>query len=287
MNHLKSCDGSQPYIFISYAHANEKAVHEVLESLNQRGFRFWYDEGIEAGSEWPESIARRLAGADLVLAFVSNAYVRSDNCRKEIHFAISKGIPTVSIFLEETEMTPGVEMQLGNIFALMKYRMDDAMFYDKLYHTPQLEELSDRSAVEPQATVRPGTSAAVAVKSRNGKPRPVLRRIISTAAVLALIAAAVCAVLFVPANLSASRRMTVSREQAVEIARGLLAEQIGEEEAKDFYTDFVNRRLQYRENILVADYVYSIEFQNSIGNEIKYLVNASTGQAVLRKIDYR
>ena len=126
MNHLKSCDGSQPYIFISYAHANEQAVHEVLESLNQRGFRFWYDEGIEAGSEWPESIARRLAGADLVLAFVSNAYVRSDNCRKEIHFAISKGIPTVSIFLEETKMTPGVEMQLGNIFALMKYRMDAA-----------------------------------------------------------------------------------------------------------------------------------------------------------------
>ena len=34
-------------------------------------------------------------------------------------------------------MTPGIEMQLGNIFALMKYRMDDAMFYDKLYHTPQ------------------------------------------------------------------------------------------------------------------------------------------------------
>ena len=91
MNRLRPCDGSQPYIFISYAHANEQAVHEVLESLDQRGFRFWYDEGIEAGSEWPESIARRLSGADLVLAFVSNAYVRSDNCRKEIHFAISKG----------------------------------------------------------------------------------------------------------------------------------------------------------------------------------------------------
>ena len=94
---------------------------EIISTLQSRGFRVWYDEGIEAGSEWPESIASHLERAQLVLAFLSPAYLRSDNCRKEMHYALTKRKPVINVYLEPTELSPGMEMQIGNLFALMKY----------------------------------------------------------------------------------------------------------------------------------------------------------------------
>ena len=140
MSSVKPYEGDQPYIFISYAHANSPAVMEVAQELSDQGYRIWYDEGIEVGSEWPEYIAQRLAASGLMIAFISNAYMRSDNCRKEMHYALTKRIPTINIFLEDTQMTPGMEMQIGNLFALMKFTMSDEVFYDKLLSAPQLDD---------------------------------------------------------------------------------------------------------------------------------------------------
>ena len=51
MNGLKPYKGNEPYIFISYAHADDQAVGNVLENMEKNGVRFWYDDGIEVGSE--------------------------------------------------------------------------------------------------------------------------------------------------------------------------------------------------------------------------------------------
>lgn len=118
---LRPYEGTLPYLFVSYAHKNDAAVLEIIRTLQSRGFRVWYDEGIEAGSEWPESIASHLERAQLVLAFLSPAYLRSDNCRKEMHYALTKKKPVINVYLEQTELSPGMEMQIGNLFALMKY----------------------------------------------------------------------------------------------------------------------------------------------------------------------
>ena len=146
MDNPKVYEGHEPYVFISYAHANAPAVMQVVEELSAQGFRIWYDEGIEVGSEWPEYIASHLAGSGLMLAFMSNAYMRSDNCRKEMHFALTKKIPVVTVFLEDTVMTPGMEMQIGSLFALMKYTMRDEVFYEKLFSAPQLSDELRRRA---------------------------------------------------------------------------------------------------------------------------------------------
>lgn len=141
-------EGKEPYIFVSYAHANSPDVMAVISHMHARGYRIWYDEGIEVGSEWPECIAEHLSAAHLMLAFVSNAYMKSDNCRREMHYALSKRIKVINIFLEETAMTPGMEMQIGNIFALMKYTMSDKVFFDKLYSAPLLNSESFFAPVE-------------------------------------------------------------------------------------------------------------------------------------------
>jgi len=146
MDTIKPYEGTEPYIFLSYAHADAPAVMAIAARLQAAGCRIWYDGGIEVGSEWPEYIAARLSGAAVMLAFLSNAYVRSENCRKELHFAQTRRIKTVNIFLEETALTPGVEMQIGPLFALMKYTMGEEAFYEKLLAAPQLTPLLGNAA---------------------------------------------------------------------------------------------------------------------------------------------
>lgn len=166
---LRPYEGTLPYLFVSYAHKNDAAVLEIIRTLQSRGFRVWYDEGIEAGSEWPESIASHLERAQLVLAFLSPAYLRSDNCRKEMHYALTKKKPVINVYLEQTELSPGMEMQIGNLFALMKYTYpSEEFFYDKLFSA----ELLDASKFAGDPPELPGTPApAPGKKAREKKPR--------------------------------------------------------------------------------------------------------------------
>ena len=162
MEHVIPYEGTEPYLFISYAHADADAVMEVAARLQREGYHIWYDAGIVVGSEWPEYIAAHLAGAAAMLAFVSSAYDRSDNCRKEMHFALTKKIPTVNIFLEQFAMRPGLEMQIGSLFALMKFSMPEEQFYQKLLAAPQLAALpADAAAPLPPPAVRPARKRKV------------------------------------------------------------------------------------------------------------------------------
>ena len=165
---LRPYEGTQPYIFVSYAHKNDAAVLEIIGTLQSRGFRVWYDEGIEAGSEWPESIASHLERTQLVLAFLSPAYLQSDNCRKEMHYALTKKKPVINVYLEQTELSPGMEMQIGNLFALMKYTYpSEEYFYDKLFSA----ELLDADKFAGEAPELPPEAPAEPPRAKKGKEK--------------------------------------------------------------------------------------------------------------------
>ena len=172
MRYFKPYEGDKPYIFISYAHADSDAVMSVVTHMHDRGYRIWYDEGIEVGSEWPECIASHLTGAQLVVAFISNSYMRSDNCRREMHYALSKRLRIINVFIENTDMTPGMEMQIGSIFALMRYNMSDEEFYGKLYSAPLLDaELFADGGAPAEAQLPEPPKAAPAPAPKPEKPR--------------------------------------------------------------------------------------------------------------------
>lgn len=105
--------GKKPYIFISYAHADSTLVLPIAEQLHNRLYRVWYDEGIEAGSNWPEIIAGRLSQASLVIFFISKNAVKSQNCNREMNFAIDQKLPMVCVYLDDAELSPGVKMQFS------------------------------------------------------------------------------------------------------------------------------------------------------------------------------
>ncbi len=106
-------EGDKSYVFISYSHKDTALVTEIMEELSANGVRIWYDAGIEAGSEWPENIGNHLSACGCVLCFISANYAASDNCRRELTFALSLKKPTVSIYLERCQLSAGLQLQLG------------------------------------------------------------------------------------------------------------------------------------------------------------------------------
>ncbi|MBQ6402904.1 MAG: TIR domain-containing protein [Oscillospiraceae bacterium] len=279
MNGLKPYQGNEPYLFISYAHADEQAVGSVLEHLEQNGVRFWYDDGIEAGSEWPEYIAERLASANMMIAFVSNAYAVSDNCRKEMHYAVSNKIKTINVFLEDADLTPGMTLQIGNIFALMKYRMEEREFYDRLDQALQIPGETGQDEKSGKKAARKSG------KTKDRKNKKTVRNLLIAGLGILLAAAVFCGVWFIPAAASAAKSVTVSREEALTAAEACFEDLVGEETAQSFYVDYITRRLRHDGSVFKGVYIYNVEFQNQNGTEYKIEVNAASGKTVIRDID--
>jgi len=112
---FKPYEGSEPYIFVSYSHKDSEQVFPILQKLYERGLRIWYDEGIDPGSEWPEEIANHLLNCGLFLLFMSPDAAESHNVRREITMAIDRKKPLINIFIKETQLKPGLQLQLNLI----------------------------------------------------------------------------------------------------------------------------------------------------------------------------
>lgn len=122
---IRPYEGTAPYIFISYSHRDLDRIRPILQGLADRGYRFWYDEGIDPGTEWPESIADHLQRSAVCIAIMSPFSAVSRNCRREINFALSKNIELLTLYIEPTEISPGMEMQLSTHQSIMGYTYPD------------------------------------------------------------------------------------------------------------------------------------------------------------------
>ncbi len=103
-----------------------------LRALHENGLRIWYDEGIDPGNEWPDDIAKALHRASVFLVFVSRSAVESRNVRNEINFALNREKPFLAVYLEDTQLPPGLELRMGDIQAIMKWRMTQEHYSKKI-----------------------------------------------------------------------------------------------------------------------------------------------------------
>jgi hypothetical protein len=95
--------------------------------LNRRGYRVWYDEGIDPGTEWPEEIANHLERCETFLLFITPDAMKSPNVRREINFALQTQKHLLSVYLKSTELSPGMNMQLSLIQAIYHYSYGEAL----------------------------------------------------------------------------------------------------------------------------------------------------------------
>lgn len=138
---VKPYEGEEKYIFVSYCHKDKASVFPIIEQLAKDGYRIWYDEGIDPGSEWPETIASHLDKCEICIAFITENSMNSHNCRREINFALLKKKNFISIILEDLQMPLGMEMQLSATQSIFKFKLpSENEFYDKLHKTKILAE---------------------------------------------------------------------------------------------------------------------------------------------------
>lgn len=128
----------EPYAFMLYAHPNAKQVTALSDAMRVAGFRVWQDTELRAGDDWTSQIMESLSGASCCIVCVTKAFLESNWCKKELGYALKKGIPLVPIYMEEAYLPVGLHMQLGTVVGIP---------YDPLNTEASLVEQLSRMAV--------------------------------------------------------------------------------------------------------------------------------------------
>jgi eukaryotic-like serine/threonine-protein kinase len=124
--------GEQPFAFVSYSHADAESVYEELRLLKGAGVNVWYDEGISPGHAWPRELANTLDRCSLFIVYITENSVASDHCLRETHFAMQHGKPVLAIYAEDLTLPTDWEFAIGDRQGIMKDRLPDAMYREKL-----------------------------------------------------------------------------------------------------------------------------------------------------------
>jgi hypothetical protein len=83
---------TQPIIFISYSHKDDKEKEELLSHLKvlQKAslFEVWSDDKIEGGADWEQEISRAIVRSNVVILLISKNFLTSD-------FILNQEIPAI------------------------------------------------------------------------------------------------------------------------------------------------------------------------------------------------
>ncbi len=168
--------GDEPYLFVSYAHRDSEAVLPLIRAMQAAGYRIWFDQGIEVGTEWSNNIAARLRGCGAFLFFASQNSVKSENCLDEVAYAKTHRKPALLAFLEEDVVLPeGTEMQTARFQRVYVNRQESIEAF--------VQTLTTASVLEPCREVKVEEPAPVE------EPTPVVEEVVPVAVEAAPVAA--------------------------------------------------------------------------------------------------
>lgn len=141
-------EGKEPYLFVSYCHADQEKLYPLFEQMASEGCRLWYDEGNRPGEDWVENIEDHLEQSNACLAFISSSSSLSHNCKREIIFALKCRKKVIPVLIEDAELPKGLRLQLADMHYLKRWDFpSDRELLKKLYETKEIKDCtSDSSA---------------------------------------------------------------------------------------------------------------------------------------------
>lgn len=127
---LISYEGNEPYIFVSYSHADTDEVYSFLKFVEREKFRIWYDDTMEIGEDFREELRTKIEGCSAFLLFISKASMNSKYCGMEIITAFKNNKKIFPVYLDENaEIPPALKMILENIQHVKGYSKGSAEKY--------------------------------------------------------------------------------------------------------------------------------------------------------------
>ncbi len=113
-------DGDDDFVFCCYSHQDVGLVYPEIDQLNSADMNIWYDEGIRPGSEWTDELANAIRNCSALILFATSRSVHSKHCRDEVQYATKYDKPIIVIYLEPTDLPPGLDLTLGGLHAIEK-----------------------------------------------------------------------------------------------------------------------------------------------------------------------
>ena len=131
--------GSEPFVFVSYAHADAELAYPIISGLQERGMRIWFDDGMDVGDIWDEVIPDHVEQCTAMLCLVSTRFTDSDNCLDEIHYAKEQKRELLILHLEDETLPRNFQFRYGRFHALrLSTYSDHGALLDKLAATQKL-----------------------------------------------------------------------------------------------------------------------------------------------------
>lgn len=154
--------GNEPYVFVSYSHADEEVVFAEIRWLQEQGVNVWYDTAsIGAGSEWSEVLAKAIEECSFLIFFITPNSVASENCRREVNFAIAEGRNILAVHLAPTDVPRGLRLSLDNRQAVLSYSPTGDYRQKILSVISGATQTSDEVQLPPKPTSNTGFSKSV------------------------------------------------------------------------------------------------------------------------------
>ncbi|MDE6036468.1 MAG: FHA domain-containing protein [Ruminococcus sp.] len=149
---VKPYEGNEPYIFFSYSHKNEDIVYPIIEAMSAKGYRIWYDEGINPGADWPEVIAKHLINSSICMIAVTPSSVMSHNCRNEMTMAIDESKYIIALQMDNFPISPGIRLQLASTQIIKAFEYSENEMYNKIFTTERLNSCKGDAQVDISET---------------------------------------------------------------------------------------------------------------------------------------
>lgn len=97
-------EGNEPYIFISYSHNSSGIVYDILWKLNDKGVRFWYDDGLKKGVDWTKHVEEKIKSSVVVWFFFDKNFFTSHSLFEEVKIVNENEIQYTPVFYEGSSM---------------------------------------------------------------------------------------------------------------------------------------------------------------------------------------
>lgn len=150
----KAYRGDEPFVFVSYAHADDKLAYPLIAGLQERGLRIWFDDGMDIGDLWDEVLAKRVKQCTAMLCLVSTRFTDSNNCLDEIHNAKEQKKELLILHLEDEVLPEIFQFRYSRFHALrLSAYSDQGELLDKLAATQKLRcciEQTQEKTQEPE-----------------------------------------------------------------------------------------------------------------------------------------
>lgn len=226
------CDENKPYIFISYSHRDSEKVFGIINRLRNEGYNVWFDGGIDPGTEWDENIARHIQESAYFIAFVSEGYINSKNCKDELNYSRDLDKEQLLVYLEDVQLPGGMAMRMNRIQAIWwnKYENDIESAYAQLFSAYGIDRTKINEAgavvdnVVPVSTTTASDATTVSTEPKAGG-KQLDKKVI--------IGAAVAAVVVLVAIIALATGKKNPAEDAVEVAEESISEAASDEALDD------------------------------------------------------